>query len=88
MPVANTEAMASGLICIASKVGGLPEIIQPGVNGFLFDPKHPEQLKKILEDIFFGKFNIDKISTNARIETIAKFDQIKLSALKQYKIFN
>jgi glycosyltransferase involved in cell wall biosynthesis len=88
MPVANTEAMASGLICIASKVGGLPEIIQPGVNGFLFDPKHPEQLKKILEDIFFGKFNIDKICTNARTETIAKFDQIKLSALKQYKIFN
>lgn len=88
MPVANTEAMATGLICIASNVGGLPEIIQTGVNGFLFDPEQPKQLKKILEDILTGKISIDKICTNARNQTLSKFDQIKLSALKQKIMLN
>ena len=43
------EAMASGLPIVASNVGGLPEIIKNVENGFLVDPKNPEQIaEKIL----------------------------------------
>lgn len=43
-PVVSLEAMASGLPIVATKVGGLPEIVKDGENGFLVEPKSPEQI--------------------------------------------
>ena len=37
------EALASGCAVVATTVGGLPELIQSGVNGLLVDPQ-PEKL--------------------------------------------
>lgn len=36
----NVEAMAAGLPVVAGRVGGMTEIVQDGVTGFLFDPRH------------------------------------------------
>lgn len=41
-PVAILEAMSSGLPCIASSVGGIPEWIDHDKNGILVPPKSPE----------------------------------------------
>ncbi|WP_449462750.1 glycosyltransferase family 4 protein [Tardisphaera miroshnichenkoae] len=38
------EAMASGLPVIATNVGGLPELVKDGVNGFLVSPRDPRSL--------------------------------------------
>jgi len=38
------EAMAYGLPVIASKIGGLPEVVEDGVTGLLFEPGDSEQL--------------------------------------------
>jgi len=37
------EALASGCAVVATNIGGLPDLIQPGVNGLLVDPA-PEQI--------------------------------------------
>ncbi len=40
----NIEAMSWGLPVISSNAGAIPEIIQEGVNGFIVNPKSPEQI--------------------------------------------
>lgn len=48
-PIVVLEAMASGLPIVATDVTGLAEIIKDGVNGFLIEPRHPEDIaEKIL----------------------------------------
>lgn len=47
--IAIVEAMAFGLICIANRVGGIPEIIQDGVNGFLTSEKSREGIVDALK---------------------------------------
>jgi len=45
---ANFEAMACGLPDIASRIGGLPEFVEDGRNGFLFTPgDHRELAERI-----------------------------------------
>lgn len=44
MPVVVLEALAMGKAVIASQVGGIPDIVQDGVNGFLVEPGDPHAL--------------------------------------------
>jgi glycosyltransferase involved in cell wall biosynthesis len=47
-PLPVVEAMASGLPVVASRVGGIPEIVLDGETGLLVDPDNPIQLAEAL----------------------------------------
>jgi len=51
MPVALLEAMAHGLPIVASAVGGIPEILEDGVDALLVDPGDPAGLAAALESL-------------------------------------
>jgi len=42
IPMTILEAMSYGLPIIAPKVGGIPEVVQDGVEGFLIDSRDPQ----------------------------------------------
>ena len=43
-PFSGLEAMAYGKPIIASRIGGIPEQVEDGVTGFLFEPFDEDQL--------------------------------------------
>ena len=55
------EAMAAGVPVIGTRVGGIPEIIEDGVNGYIVSPDNPKELRdaivKVLEKVeLYEKF--------------------------------
>jgi len=51
MPLNLLEALSLGKIVLASRIGGLPEVIQEGINGLLFEPGNPDDLAKKIKEI-------------------------------------
>jgi len=47
--VAILDAMAYGLPAIASRVGGIPDIVEDGVSGLLVPPADPQALAHAIE---------------------------------------
>jgi len=51
MPNALVEAMASGLPVIASRVGGIPEIVKDGETGLLLEEVSPHAIQSCMEQV-------------------------------------
>lgn len=60
------EAMSAGTPVIATNVGGLPEVVQNGVTGYLVEPS-PEEISKALLHLFQDEMSIREFGQNAKI---------------------
>ncbi|MGP8474600.1 glycosyltransferase family 4 protein [Burkholderia sp. PR2] len=50
-PVSITEAMCSGIPVIASRIGGMPELVKHGVTGLTFEPGNASDLAHCMEEM-------------------------------------
>jgi glycosyltransferase involved in cell wall biosynthesis len=65
-PIAGLEALAAGRPLLGSRIGGIPEIIEDGANGLLFNPGDHLDLARQAVRLLSDPILIDELGRNAR----------------------
>ncbi len=76
LPLSLLEAMAGGLPSVATRVGGVPEIVQDGVEAILVPPKNPGQMAKAIERLYLDSEFRSQMGLSARRKA-QSFEQSK-----------
>jgi glycosyltransferase involved in cell wall biosynthesis len=63
------EAMAAGTVVIGAKAGGIPDVIQDGETGFLFDPAQEESLTNVIGQLLANPAEAQTVRLRARRQT-------------------
>ena len=66
-PVSVTEAMAAGIPILASDIGGMSELVDDGVTGFLFEAGNTSQMAAIVERLLRDPAIASRMGRNARM---------------------
>lgn len=78
LPYVIIEALAAGLPVVATTVGGIPEVIEDGVNGFLIEPRDYQALARRISVLArnksmrhqMSKNNVEKALKNYSLEVV------------------
>ncbi len=79
------DSLSSGVPPLASRRGGATEMIRDGVNGFLFDPDDPQDLRDRLRSLVDGTVSLSNLRTPC-LETARRFSPERL-ALSYEKVY-
>ena len=71
--LAAIEAMASGTPVVASRLGGLPEVVEHGVTGFLVEPGNVAELRWRLDEVLGDPGLTKRLGENARERFLEMF---------------
>ncbi|MBC7979054.1 MAG: glycosyltransferase family 4 protein [Armatimonadetes bacterium] len=72
-PMVVLEAMAVGLPVIASRVGGVPDLIEHGRTGMMFDPLDSESMRQVTAQMIANPEQRTSLATAAREEARKRF---------------
>lgn len=72
MPLAVMEAMASGLPVVATRVGGLPDMVEQGESGWLVAPNDYDDIATRLEQILATPAERERMGQAARARAVGK----------------
>ena len=86
MPMSVLEAMSYKCATISTNVGGIPQIIETGKNGYLLKPGDCENLYNTFCELFENSHLVKDISEAARIRIEEKFD-LQKNLLKIKEIY-
>lgn len=85
-PVSVLEAMAYQCGIVATKVGGIPQMIEQEQTGLLIEPKDPEDLKSALQKLLADPELCERLGKNARAKVQKEFS-IEKSLKELVKIY-
>jgi glycosyltransferase involved in cell wall biosynthesis len=73
-PLVILEAMAAGIPVIASNIGGLPELVEHGVTGLLFEPGNAEELAEAMRLLWTDRARCRELGAAGRAVAAEKYD--------------
>jgi glycosyltransferase involved in cell wall biosynthesis len=73
-PFAVLEALSTGLPVVTTNVGGIPETIESGKNGFLVEPFNPEQFADRILYLLEHPAEASEMGALARKTILERFD--------------
>jgi len=80
MPQAALEASVVGLPVVASRVGGLPELINDGVSGVLFDPADEDALVRAITRLLNDPAEARKMGAAAKARVEARYQVRRMAS--------
>jgi glycosyltransferase involved in cell wall biosynthesis len=78
LPLAVPEAMAVGLPVISTAVGGLPDVIEDGVTGYLVPPEDEAALRGRLEQLSKDRAQAQALGCFARSSALARYSSERM----------
>lgn len=84
-PLVILEAMSLGKPVVASRIGGVPEMIQNGVTGYLFEPTHEDQLITAVDKIEQEDLAVMGRAARIKVEAMADKEAHFNSLMKIYQ---
>jgi glycosyltransferase involved in cell wall biosynthesis len=85
IPVALMEAMATCLPVVATRVSGVPELVEEGVTGWLVEPSDVGALADAIEEIARDPVAARELGRRARARVQADFD-VTRNAQRMFRI--
>ena len=74
LPNVLVEAQSQALVCVSTDVGGVAELIEPGVNGVLVPPEHPEALAAALSSLIRNPASRSRLGRAGAQRVASEFD--------------
>lgn len=74
------EAQAAGVPVVATKVGGVVDIIDDGIDGLLVAPSDPDSMKEAIVKVLRDQELSSALARNARLKVLSKFTLEKMSS--------
>jgi starch synthase len=71
--IVNLEAMACGAAVVASRVGGIPEVVADGETGLLVPPSDPQALAGALNELLGDRARAQEMGQAGRKRAVAEF---------------
>ena len=87
LPMVIAESMAAGKVVISSDVGGIPEMINNSVDGFLFNFLNPKLFHDILHKLYNNHDFIFEIGSKAKDRAISTYhcDNVASKTISFYR---
>jgi len=77
LPIVLMEAMAVGVPVVASRVAGIPELVEDDVTGLLITPSHWDELASRIDFLLGDQAVRDRLTKQAKAKVATEFDTRK-----------
>jgi glycosyltransferase involved in cell wall biosynthesis len=79
LPVVLIEALAMGKPVVASRVAGIPELVEHGRSGLLFTPSDTEDLEEVLARILVDRTDWVTLGVAGKARVRSEFDSLQIA---------